>query len=283
VNHQQASNPPVGRDNLAAYQYALMNCMQTTEEELEERGQKCKTWDAAHIIFDSNQSMLFNFPDRKLNARYAVEEFLWYIRADKNDTSIEEHATMWKKLRQEDGSFASNYGHYIFAKMTPDGVDPFTFCYEQLVRNKHSRRAAIPLLETKHCFQDNPDMVCTFAIQFFVRRNRLVMIVNMRSNDAVWGLTNDAFCFSMLHRLMCKALRSHPAFTSLQLGEYHHIANTLHVYERHYEMASKIIETDLRVIEPIEVPMFTHDEAYAMLNKRTDNLSWTKFLDSLSS
>lgn len=278
MNHMQANKPPAGLDNLAAYQYALFNCM--NGEEIQARGQKCKTWDAAHIIFDSNQSMLFNFPARKLNARYAVEEFLWYVRGDKYDQSIEQHATMWKKLRQEDGSYYSNYGQYIFSKMTPDGVDAFTFCYEQLAREADTRRAAIPLLRTEHCFTDNSDMVCTFAIQFFIRNGRLVMIVNMRSNDAVWGLTNDAFCFSMLHRLMYMALRA--KYPALRLGEYHHIANTLHVYERHYDMAPAIVNTDLRTIAPIEVPMFGHDEVYAMLNKRTENLPWTKFLDSLT-
>jgi thymidylate synthase len=264
INHVQANM--AGREfNMGAYQYALMNAMQGPE--LEERGAKYRTWDAAHVIFDSNLPILFNFEDRKLNVRYAIEEFLWYCRADRFDASIEQHATAWKKLSQPDGSFFSNYGHYIFAKVNGDGVNMFEFAAQQLLRNPGSRRAAIPLLETKHCFHDNVDMVCTFAIQFFIRDNRLDMIVNMRSNDAVWGLTNDAFCFSMIHRLMHVVLRDGffdkgeeqatcgVAYPNLRLGAYHHIANTLHVYERHYEMAQKIVDTDLRTVQLIDVPM----------------------------
>jgi len=285
ITHQQANRPPVGLDNLAAYQYVLRNCMQGVE--LEERGQKYKTWDGAVVYFDSNQSILFNFADRKLNARYAVEEFFWYIRADRYDDSIEQHATAWKKLKQEDGSYFSNYGHYIFSKMTPDGISAFRFAFEQLQRNAGTRRAAIPLLETKHCFHENSDMVCTFAIQFFIRNGYLNMIVNMRSNDAIWGLTNDAFCFSMLHRLMYVALREGNVYPELRLGSYTHIANTLHVYERHYDMAQKIIETDLRDVPLIEVPMFNAHDAWAMLINKSqivgEPLPWTKFLDSLNS
>lgn len=275
MNHLQGNDPPNGLGNHAAYQYALFNCMQGPE--LEEKGAKYRTWDGALVHFDSNQSMLFNFADRKLNARYAVEEFLWYIRGDKYDTSIEQHATMWKKLRQPDESFFSNYGHYIFKKMTPDGVSAFKFAFEQLQRNTGSRRAAIPLLETKHCFHDNTDMVCTYAIQFFIRNGYLNMIVFMRSNDAIYGLTNDAFCFAMLHRLMYIALKR-VCYPDLRLGAYTHIAGTLHVYERHYEMAQKIIDADLRDITPIEVPMFDDEDALELLNNRTEGLKWTNFL-----
>lgn len=284
MNHVLANDPPNGLHNHAAYQYALFNCMNGVE--LEEKGQKYKTWDAAMVLFDSSASMLFNFADRKLNAVYAVEEFLWYIRGDRYDQTIEHHATMWKKLRQSDESYFSNYGHYIFAKMTPDGISPFRFAYEQLTRNSGSRRAAIPLLETKHCFDANTDMVCTYAIQFFIRNGYLNMIVFMRSNDAIWGLTNDAFCFSMLHRLMFVALKQ-TRYPELRLGAYTHIAGTLHVYERHYEMAQKIIDSDLRDIKPIEVPMFSDNDALQMLASRSDckreNVAWTNFLHSSSS
>lgn len=280
INHTQANDPPVGAFNMAAYQYALHNCMGGVE--LEERGAKYRTWDAALVYFDSNQPILFNFEDRKLNVKYAVEEFLWYVRGDKYDDSIAQHATAWKKLVQADGSFFSNYGHYIFRKMTPDGVSPFKFAYEQLQRNAGTRRAAIPLLETKHCFHENTDMVCTFAIHFMIRNGYLNMIVNMRSNDAIWGLTNDAFCFSMLHRLMHRALQM-GGMVNLRLGAYTHIANTLHVYERHYEMAQKIIDTDLRTVKLIEVPDFNRDDLFKLLNNRTEDLEWIKFLDSLSS
>ena len=283
MNHFNA-HLPGAHFNMTAYQYALQNAMQG--EELEERGQKYRSWDFAHLVFDSNLPILFNFEDRKLNAAYAVEEFLWYCRADRFDKSIEQHATAWAKLSQPDGSFFSNYGHYIFAKMTFDGISPFQFAAEQLLRNPSTRRAAIPLLETRHCFHANVDMVCTFAIQFFIRDGRLDMGVNMRSNDAVWGLTNDAFAFSMLHRLMYIALRDgafagHSAEPScgvampqLRLGAYHHMTNTLHVYERHYEMANRIVEADASTVRLIEPAMFTSQQMCKLLDKETENLQW---------
>lgn len=280
MNHLEANSAPPQLFNMSAYQYALHNAL--GGDELEERGQKYRSWDAAHVIFDSAQPMLFNFPDRKLNVRYAVEEFLWYCRADRFDASIEQHANAWKKLSQPDGSFFSNYGHYIFSKMGEDGVSMFQFAAQELLRNASTRRAAFPLLETKHCFHGNVDMVCTFGIQFFIRGPRLDMIVNMRSNDAVWGLTNDAFCFSMLHRLMHACLRHGifgSAYPSLMVGAYHHIANTLHVYERHYEMAKRIVDADLRTVGVIDVPELTAYEANDLLTRTvTEVPSWTRAL-----
>lgn len=289
MNHFQA-NQPGWHFNMQAYQYALLNAMQG--DHLEERGQKYRSWDFAHIVFDSNLPILFNFKDRKLNAAYAIEEFLWYVRGDRYDRTIEQHATAWKKLQQPDGSFFSNYGHYIFSKMGPNGVSMFQFAAEQLLRNPSTRRAAIPLLETKHCFHENVDMVCTFGIQFFIRQGRLDMGVKMRSNDAVWGLTNDAFAFSMLHRLMFVALRDGlfdygeesptcgRAYPNLRLGAYHHEANTLHVYERHYDMAQKIIDADANLVELTDLPMFTCEQTRDLLDRNTTTMPWTNMLRS---
>jgi thymidylate synthase len=291
INHMEA-NMAQAAFNMATFQYALVNAMQG--DELEERGAKYRSWDAAQIIFDSNLPILCSFEDRKLNVRYAVEEFLWYCRGDRFDNTIEQHATAWKKLSQPDGGFFSNYGHYIFAKMGPDGISMFQFAAEQLLRNPNTRRAAIPLLETKHCFHSNVDMVCTFGIQFFIRRGYLNMIVNMRSNDALWGLTNDAFCFSMIHRMMFVALRDGffdkgeeqatcgVSYPELRLGAYTHAANTLHVYERHYEMAQKIIDAPLSRVPLIDVPMFTGQQLEVLLGRSCTELqSWTSsFLKS---
>ena len=266
--------------NLEVYREAVKTCFEGPE--LIERGQKYRTWDTAQLTFDANESMLFNIPARKLNVRYAVEEFLWYVRANKYDDSIEQHATLWKKLQQPDGSYFSNYGQYIFSKYTPDGINQFRFMFEQLARNPATRRAAIPLLKTEHCFHDNTDMVCTFGIQFFIRNDHLNMVINMRSNDVIWGLTNDAFCFWMIQRMMYLLLKA-KTYPDLKMGVYVHNANTLHVYERHYKMAQEIIATDISQITPIYVPMPSDVDVMSMLGKVTDHLEWTKFLDLLPS
>ena len=63
--------------------------------------------------------------------------------------------------------------------------------------------------------------------------------VNMRSNDIIFGLCNDVFTFSLFQQLMLNELNSRGA--KVTLGTYNHHAGSLHLYERHYSMASKIL------------------------------------------
>jgi len=65
---------------------------------------------------------------------------------------------------------------------------------------------------------------CTCTLQFLNRDGALQMITHMRSNDAVWGLTHDVFCFTLLQEYVARSL-------GVPLGSYTHVAGSLHVYD----------------------------------------------------
>jgi len=71
-------------------------------------------------------------------------------------------------------------------------------------------------------------------MQFLVRDSKLHAIVYMRSNDAIWGLPYDVFLFTMLQELLASEL-------GLQLGTYTHTVGSLHLYEKHFDLAQKIV------------------------------------------
>lgn len=232
-------------------------------------GNESKSWDGARLTFDGASGVLPNVPARQLNLPYAIHEFLWYCRGDRFDDSITKHASMWKKLKQDDGGFNSNYGQYLFKPyMTPVGTMPsqFDFCVGELVKSPSSRRACMTLLNSGHAYPQNTDMVCTYAIQFFIRDDCLEMHVYMRSNDVVFGLTNDAFCFNMIQRMVVAALRQ--AGINVGVGAYFHNAGTLHVYKRHYVMvrqayweARDYVEINPPMIDDLDLEALRHDQA----------------------
>lgn len=173
---------------------------------------------------------------------------------DRFDTSIEQHATAWKKLRDTDGGFNSNYGQYIFRGLLrgSDHGSQFDWVVDELKRDPDSRRACIVLLNRHHLRQDNVDVVCTYAMSFRIRQNRLNMSVSMRSNDVIFGMTNDVFCFSMLHEMLLVFLQSH--YPDLRLGEYTHKVDSLHVYQRHFGMLQELVEQGMDGYYHIHVP-----------------------------
>ena len=79
---------------------------------------------------------------------------------------------------------------------------------------------------------------------FQIRNGALHMTTVMRSNDAVWGFCNDVFAFTCLQELIANEL-------GVKLGQYHHFAASLHVYERHFNL--------LETVKPIKDP---NDKVY---------------------
>lgn len=249
------------------------------------RGQPCRDLMNGQIILFTHESPCTSFEARKFNLEYAKQELKWYIQADPYADWIEEYATAWKKLKQpRSGMFFSNYGQYLFDKHIggEEGKTQFQYVVETLLQDPDSRRATMVLLQPHHLFHSNVDTVCTYAIQFSIYENELHMTVMMRSNDAIWGLSNDAFCFWCIYQMVYALLQE--VNPRLKRGLYTHIANSLHIYERHYAMVDNMVRDDLRGYQHIDVPFITADEVRLIFNldgpKATgDFLDWLAYIE----
>lgn len=217
------------------------------------------------VVLDPRRAPLTSFLARNFNLVYAKKEWLWYLGADPKDSSIEKHAKMWQKIKQPDGSYYSNYGQYIFGKRGDRGSQ-FAYVIETLKRDHGSRRASIVLLDESHLFHENKDTVCTYAINFAVLENRLHMTVMMRSNDVVFGFTNDAFCFWNLYAFTYAILKHH--WPDLEHGDYYHFTNSMHVYSQHYDMLAEIERDGLNMYKWYDVPWPTAEEAVKLIDSK---------------
>jgi thymidylate synthase len=75
--------------------------------------------------------------------------------------------------------------------------------------------------------------LCTIGLQFLLRGGRLHMAAHMRSNDAWHGLPYDLFQFAAVQASVARSL-------DVEVGTYVHTANSLHLYERHFEAAAEL-------------------------------------------
>ena len=179
------------------------------------------------------------FKSRKFNIIYAMAEWVWYLSADSRVRNIGKFAKIWNMIKSKAGTVESNYGTYIFNReMLP--LSQWNWVIDELKNDSDSRRATIPINQPHHKFINKLDIPCTQYIQFFIRDNTLHLGISMRSNDIVFGMCNDIFTFCMFQQLMFNELRKY--YKDLQLGTYYHHAGSLHLYDRHYKMADKIIE-----------------------------------------
>lgn len=188
------------------------------------------------------------YPERKYNIDYFKREFQWYLGADKYDTSICEHASMWKKLVQEDGSILSNYGQYWWG---PQGG--YFWVLDTLEKDPDSRQAYIPMNNYRHAFTGNKDFVCTKGIQFRINDDRLDMHVAMRSTDAVFGMGTDLPCFWFLWKMLAMDLET-------PTGKFVFSSDSVHIYERHFEMAERVVKDNRVWDSTVPVPILNDPE-----------------------
>lgn len=252
---------------------------------IEQRGQLVKHVRDVAIVMNANVPPITNFRARNLNLDYAKQEWLWYLRADKMDASIMDHASMWQKLQQSDGSFYSNYGQYLFRQPGDEELadSQFDYVIKTLMEDPGSRRASMVLLARDHLFPENTDVVCTYAISFSIENGYLEMTVMMRSNDVVFGFTNDAFAFWNLYMFVYTILKE--GMPNLQVGSYTHFANSMHVYEKHFKMLETICADGAQGFKPIKVPTVTAAEVADFINHRDgegEDGSYTAWLKAKS-
>jgi thymidylate synthase len=235
------------------------------------RGQKVRNVHNMAVELDMQEGPVFtNFGARNFSLDYAKREWLWYVGADKYDDSIQQHATMWAKLKQPDGSFFSNYGQYIFDDRSKYLEEPvgsqFDYVVDTLKADPFSRRASIVLLRSDHLFGDNSDVVCTYAINFCIEGGALHMTVMMRSNDVIFGFTNDAFCFGELYEFVYSQLVEY--LPPLARGTYTHFTNSMHVYERHFDMIKRIVAEGVDEFTHLQRPVPQPDEVRDLIKSR---------------
>ena len=116
---------------------------------------------------------------------------------------------------------------------------------KRLKSDENSRQAVItiwdPLLDAFRSVQAK-DVPCTTMLQFFIRNDKLVLHVTMRSNDAWWGTPHDWGQLSQLQLAMANVL-------GIEAGDYYHHAVSLHLYERDYEKVDTLTAPTSPLIE----------------------------------
>jgi thymidylate synthase len=215
-------------------------------EQVGPRGQSTRELTDFSFSIDPKYPFM-SFVRRAYDVEYFKKEMLWKLRADKFDDSIKQHAAMWAKVQNHDGSFNSNYGQYWFGEQRG-----FWHVVEELKRDASSRQAVIPMLNASHMTPETVDKVCTFGLGFRIRRGKLHMSVSMRSSDQIFGLGTDLPTFSFLYRMVHGALIS--TYPDLVIGDLNVTAISSHIYSRHYDMVHEIILRGKTEYQMVEMP-----------------------------
>lgn len=173
---------------------------------------------------------------REPNEEYIKREIAWYESTSLNVNDIEPPVPqIWKNVATPAGFIQSNYGWCVYSQ---GNYDQFGRCLAQLKNDKFSRRATMiynrPNMQYAYNLDGMSDFMCTYAVQYMIRNNKLDAYVYMRSNDAVFGYNNDfAWQEHVLIKLFEGIVGTYP---EIQCGDIFWNAASLHVYERHFDL-----------------------------------------------
>jgi thymidylate synthase len=142
-------------------------------------------------------------------------------------------------------------------ELLEDPLDTWTqwqYVLDELAADNDSRRAVMHIRSPLDSRYAKLDVPCTLTLQFFLRDDKVVLNVSMRSSDLWLGIANDIPAFTLFQELMAFEL-SKKLGRRIGLGEYVHTSNSLHIYERNFSAVENVLAAHPRHVSLATIPM----------------------------
>lgn len=203
-----------------------------------------KTIELIGASFQADEESIFGEP----NKEYIQAELDWYLSQSMNVNDIypdKDAPAAWKYSANQYGEINSNYGKLIFSDMYQN---QYNNAVTELVTNMDSRRATMvytrPSIWSEYQDNGKNDFICTNAVTYYLRDGRINCVVQMRSNDVVYGYKNDyAWQKFVLEQFVQDYNTAYMESTwdaeyrkTMEVGGITWQVQNLHVYERHFHL-----------------------------------------------
>lgn len=200
-------------------------------------------------------------PERKWFKTLPYAESLW-IASGRNDMAYITHYLSRMEDFSDDGIYmrggygpryrdyngeSDDYRIESINVRQSGSVDQLKYVIECFKADKETRRAVMSFgdpmkddFDERGELKKSKDIPCTRELHFMKQsgNNRLDLIVRMRSNDLIWGASAvNIFNYTFMQEYVA-------AILGLEVGNYYHISDNLHYYDRHAEMVRKLAEYD---------------------------------------
>ena len=186
--------------------------------------------------FIADEPSIFGQP----NEKYQQAELHWYNSMVCNTDKLQDIYGMvpaqWEEAANTKGAVNSNYGYLVHSALNGSQYD---HVFRELKSNPRSRRATMiythPDMHQRHREHGKDDFVCTNAVTYYNKDDELHAVVQMRSNDVVFGYMNDYYWqYMLLDKLAADLL--------IMRGTIMWQVQSLHIYPRHFKLIDAFIE-----------------------------------------
>jgi len=175
-----------------------------------------------------------------VNEEYVQKELDWYDSMSTNINDIygedREPPQAWQYSANKYGEINSNYGFLI---LSDKYHNQYGQVIDELLRSPDGRRASMiynrPEIWVEYNENDKNDFICTNAVTYYIRDNKLHCVVQMRSNDVIFGYKNDYAWQKHVLNTLAKDITA-LSEEEIAAGNIHWQVQNLHVYERHFDL-----------------------------------------------
>jgi thymidylate synthase len=197
----------------------LLNCEYVSPRGLTNREDNC----VAFRVTDSSRNVMVH-PVRKLNYRFMVAEWTWYMRGWNDLRELTRFNPNMAAFSDDGLTLAGAYG--------PRLAPQWPYVLAMLLKDRDSRQSVAAIFSP--CPAPSKDIPCTLSLQFLIRENKLNLIVTMRSSDVWLGLPYDMFSFSQMQNALAGELKTERGWIQFNLG-------SSHLYKEHEELARECL------------------------------------------
>lgn len=241
--------------NVRNIQDAFVNLYKSKQFVTDKTG--VKTIELVGASFVCDKPAIFGEP----NFDYIKRELEWYESESLNVNDLQPTPQIWQDISDKDGMIHSNYGYLIYSEKNGR---QFMKVRDELIKNPNSRRAVMiytrPSIHNEYNKNGMSDFICTNAVQYLIRDKRLHAVVQMRSNDVVFGYRNDFAWQRYVLEFLADELK-------LEYGDITWQVGSLHVYERHFNFIEDEIEDRKRKKETLKLADMAMGNYYEKVSK----------------
>lgn len=248
-------------DNPTTLYKEMLDKLYKEGDELSPRGKLIKELRPVSIEYTNPYNRTTFLATRRINPFFQLAESFQIISGINDAKWLSMFNANMINFSDDGKTYNAFYGERLrhWGNNSPKGVlsekalDQLYDVYKRILEDKDTRQAMAaignPTFDNYEYLnvEKGKDIACNLYITFKVRNNKLHMVVFNRSNDLHWGTMGaNIVQFSTIQEAMCSWLRNSgkEEFNNLELGSYHQIADSLHIYMDSYgaDISEKVLK-----------------------------------------
>jgi thymidylate synthase len=178
-------------------------------------------------------------PHRNNNIFAAIAETLWVLSGRNDIEFLSKYLPRAADFSDDGLTWRAGYGARLRRFAEPvHNIDQIRENVDLLIEDNTTRRAVMSIFDPVEDFvRGSKDIPCNNWIHSMIRDEKLHTTVAVRSNDVIWGMSGiNLFEWSVIMGLFA-------ACTDTKIGELCYLADSCHIYDRHYDRAKKIVDS----------------------------------------